>query len=258
MSYNFVIDCSDQRNNYLYSELGKEFYTQKFGGNLYFDKPGVYVYVFAPSAVLDDIAINKIKDGSVVFCLSYDQKTRERLSEKNVRVYKLFDDELLAVKNAGLTAEGTLSAVIENTAVGLKELNVLVLGFGRVGKSVTKLFCDCKSRVGVATKDKIEYAAAHLFTDDVIHTDEIIKRAGGYNVIINTIPILILNGETLKNISKECLIIDLASMPGGVDFNQARLLGLNAMHLLGVPGKYAPETSGKHIKQSIFGTLGIS
>jgi dipicolinate synthase subunit A len=255
MEYNFVIDCSDQRNEYLYKELCGQYNVQRFGENITYNNNGKYVYIFAPSAVIDDIAAKKIREGSAVFCLKYSQRIKEILDNKNVTIYRYFDDELLAIKNAMLTAEGTLAEIIKNTTLSLKEINTLVLGFGRVGKSVVKLLCDNGCKVSVATNDEAENALAHLFTENVYKTKDIINYIGNFTVIVNSIPFLILKGEILNKISKDCFIIDLASKPGGIDYNQSQLLGLKTLHLLGVPGNFTPQTSGKHIKQSILKVL---
>ena len=65
------------------------------------------------------------------------------------------------------------------------------------------------------------------------------------DVIFNTIPSLVLNRENLSNINKDTLIIDLASKPGGVDFDCAKELGIKTIHALGLPAKTSPKTSSR-------------
>ena len=43
-----------------------------------------------------------------------------------------------------------------------------------------------------------------------------------FDIIFNTIPSLILNDEILTKVKKDALIIDLASKPGGIDFDAAK------------------------------------
>ena len=76
-----------------------------------------------------------------------------------------------------------------------------------------------------------------------------------YEIIFNTIPYLILNKNILKNVRKDCLIIDLASKPGGTDFEECKKLGINAKLELALPGRVAPKTSAKYIKQSIYNIM---
>ena len=43
--------------------------------------------------------------------------------------------------------------------------------------------------------------------------------------------------------------------PSGVDFEAARELGLNVIHALALPGKVAPVTAAKAIKETIYNML---
>ena len=47
------------------------------------------------------------------------------------------------------------------------------------------------------------------------------------------------------------MIIDLASAPGGVDMDYAKQSRMNVIWALSLPGKVAPLTAGKIIKESI-------
>jgi dipicolinate synthase subunit A len=72
-----------------------------------------------------------------------------------------------------------------------------------------------------------------------------------FDVIINTVPKLILKGEKLQHIRKDAFVIDLASLPGGVDLDAANELGLNVLHYLGVPAKTAAITAGQYLYESV-------
>ena len=54
------------------------------------------------------------------------------------------------------------------------------------------------------------------------------------------------------NTDTNTLIIDLASLPGGVDFDTAEKLGIYAVRALSLPGKCAPKTAGEIIKTNVF------
>jgi dipicolinate synthase subunit A len=45
----------------------------------------------------------------------------------------------------------------------------------------------------------------------------------------------------------DILLIDLSSVPGGIDFAYAKDKGMRAIWALSLPGKYAPETAGSII-----------
>lgn len=76
-----------------------------------------------------------------------------------------------------------------------------------------------------------------------------------FEMVFNTVPAVILTEEILANLRGECLVVDLASKPGGVDFETARRLGLRTVWALSVPGKVAPITAGCIIRDTILNIL---
>ena len=77
-----------------------------------------------------------------------------------------------------------------------------------------------------------------------------------FNFIFNTVPSLILDRKRLEAIGKDSLIIDLASLPGGVDDSAANELSVPLIHALSLPGKVAPKTAGKIIKNAVYNIIG--
>jgi Rad3-related DNA helicase len=61
----------------------------------------------------------------------------------------------------------------------------------------------------------------------------------------------IFTKEKLSFLNPSALIIDLASKPGGVDFESASLMGIKTIWALSLPGKVAPVTSGEIIAKTI-------
>ena len=59
----------------------------------------------------------------------------------------------------------------------------------------------------------------------------------------------------LEAVKPDCLILDLASKPGGVDLGAAGELGLTVIWALSLPGKVAPATAGAAIKSTIYNML---
>ena len=79
--------------------------------------------------------------------------------------------------------------------------------------------------------------------------------AHGYDLIINTVPARLLSGEILHRMSAGTVILDLASVPGGIDLDTAGKLGLNVTWALSLPGKYAPITAGIMIGETVLSYL---
>ena len=61
--------------------------------------------------------------------------------------------------------------------------------------------------------------------------------------------------KMLEKLPRGALVIDLASLPGGTDFDAAEALGIRAEHALALPGKCAPDTAGALIAQTVLTIL---
>ena len=75
------------------------------------------------------------------------------------------------------------------------------------------------------------------------HTGELEGWLCGYDLIVNTVPARVLDEGALRDLKPGCLIIDLASKPGGVDFEAARTLGVRAIWALSNRYTYRPRRS---------------
>ena len=76
-----------------------------------------------------------------------------------------------------------------------------------------------------------------------------------YDLVFNTVPKLIFDRNILERFNKHTLFIDLASKPGGIDFEAAHDFGLKIIWALSLPGKTAPVTSGEIIAETISSML---
>ena len=71
------------------------------------------------------------------------------------------------------------------------------------------------------------------------------------SVVFNTVPDMIFTRERLSRMSTATLFINLASKPGGIDFNSAAELGIKTIWALGLPGRTAPVTAGEMIAETV-------
>ena len=84
---------------------------------------------------------------------------------------------------------------------------------------------------------------------------DLAAAAAAFDTVVNTIPAPVLTAAVLAALPKGCLIVDLASKPGGTDFAAAEALGLHAEHALALPGRCAPQTAGALIAQTVLAIL---
>lgn len=163
---------------------------------------------------------------------------------KNIKSVDLMELNEVAMLNAIATAEGTISEAITKSNINLHKSNCLILGYGRCGKVLAKKLKALDAYVYIAARSKDALMEAEAFGCECINISDIDSVLSQFDFIINTIPSLVLSKEKLLEVSKSVVIIDLASAPGGVDFKAAESMEIKASLCSGLPGKYAPKTSG--------------
>ena len=173
----------------------------------------------------------------------------------NIYVVYYFEREELQVLNAIPTAEGAIQIAMEEMPVSLHNSKCLVLGFGRIGKILSKMLVGIGADVVVEARKYEDLAWIKGYGYQGIHLNQLKDVIGEFDIIFNTIPKKVLNMDLLSQIKKECLVIDLASKPGGVDFEMARDLGIKTIWALSLPGKVAPNTAGDIIKDTILNII---
>lgn len=179
------------------------------------------------------------------------QNMRNILEENKIKFYDLMDLDSVAILNAIPTAEGAIAAAMEMTDFTLHGSNILILGFGRIGKILAKMlygiganiFCEARKESDLSMIEAYGFKAVELANLDMYLPD--------MNIIFNTIPNLILDERRLKMLDSKCAIIDLASSPGGIDFAKAKELKINFSWALSLPSKVAPYTAAKYLKVTI-------
>ena len=173
----------------------------------------------------------------------------------NIYVIDYFEREELTVLNAIPTAEGAIQIAMEELPITVHGSKCLVLGFGRIGKVLGKMLLGIGALVTIEARKYEDLAWIKSYGYDGIHLNRLGEVIGNYDVIFNTIPSVILNADLLSRIKEECLVVDLASKPGGVDFEMARDMGIKTIWALSLPGKVAPNTAGDIIKDTIINII---
>lgn len=178
-----------------------------------------------------------------------------KAKEYDITIIDYFKREEMQVLNAIPTAEGAIKIALERMPVTLHSSNALVLGFGRIGKTLANILYGIGANVYVAARKYSDMAWIKSSRYTPILLRELDRHIHDMDVVFNTIPSLVLNKDTLSHIKKETLVIDVASKPGGVDFDVADKLGIKTIHALGLPGKIAPVTAAMVIKETIYNII---
>lgn len=171
---------------------------------------------------------------------------------KEVQIIDLLDREELVVLNTISTAEGAIQIAMEETTRTIHGSNILVLGYGRVGKILANMLKGIGANVYCEARKNVDLAWIKAYGYEPVRLNEIDGKLSKFNIIINTIPSMILDESKIKLLNEECLIVDLASNPGGVDRTAAKKYGIKTIWALSLPGKVAPLTSAEFIKDTIY------
>ena len=179
------------------------------------------------------------------------------LAGSGAAVIDYLDLEQLTAANAVPTAEGAIQIAMERLSVTIQGCCALVIGWGRIGKILARKLALLGADVTVSARREADAAMiAALGMQDEI-TGRFCRGLSQYDLIVNTVPARVLGRELLASARPDCLIIDLASKPGGVDFDAAAQLGRETVQALSLPGRVAPVSAGRLLRDAILGYLDL-
>ena len=148
----------------------------------------------------------------------------------------LLKDPFYLAENAAITARCALGLIGKQ----LDELPVLVLGWGRIGKCLGKFLQEAGTRVTIAARKETDVAMIRALGYEGIFLREAASLLPRFGAVVNTVPAMVLSAFGCRD---DCVLLELASQPG--------MTGKHIIDGRGLPGKYAPEESGRLIARTI-------
>ena len=148
----------------------------------------------------------------------------------------LLKDPFYLAENAAITARCAMKLIGKE----LDGLPVLVLGWGRIGKCLGKFLAEAGVEVTIAARKESDVAMVRALGYGGIFHHEAPPLLPRFDAVINTIPAMVLSTSGCR---RDCVLLELASQPG--------MAGDNIVDGRGLPGKYAPEESGRLIARTI-------
>lgn len=174
----------------------------------------------------------------------------QRLKEDDVPFFDYYDEEFIG-QNAILTSFGALKIILEHIDFGLSLGKYAIIGYGRVARAIASLFTSLSCNITVFARRNSQLREASIRGCRALNINELPNFASEFDIIINTVPAMVIGRETINNIKRDSKIIELASAPYGVDFDAARKNGIDVVRASGLPGKYTPKTAGEIIGKRI-------
>lgn len=153
------------------------------------------------------------------------------------RKIDLLKHEGYLAKNAAITADCAVRVAASRIHTVFSDVSVLVIGWGRIGKHLSHLLKQIGCHVTVAARKESDRAMLEAMGYLAVDPGYI-KDLNQYSILFNTVPSLILRKAQLLPF-RDLLKIDLASVQG--------LECPDVVWARGLPGLYAPESSGKLI-----------
>ena len=158
-------------------------------------------------------------------------------------------------RNAELSAEAAVCEAMLHSHLALMDANVLITGYGMFGRALALRLKALEAHVWIAARREQQRAQA---ASDGMQTVSIVEMAdvlAHMNLILNTIPARIFGEYHLKQIPKECWLLELASAPYGFDMDTARAMGVSCLNLPGLPARYSPLSAAMALREAVLELL---
>lgn len=200
---------------------------------------------------LNDILNKDLTKHTLVLggCFSGEQK--KMLECRAISYLDFMEDSIVTEENAVATAEGVVAQLVQQSPYNIKDAKILVSGYGYCGKAVAMRLVALGARVTVlARRREVRKQAKSdgFYAVDFAFGPE---EAMGAAMLVNTVPAQVISELIIRELPRDAYILDIASAPGGCDFECARKYGIRADLLLGIPGKYAPKESAYILDRAI-------
>lgn len=175
----------------------------------------------------------------------------EELEAKAVPYCDYFNLDELAIYNAVPTAEGVVQVLIEELPVTVHGMKCAVLGYGRVGKILADSLKALGADVTVFARKQKAFAEIHTKSMKYGDFSSLREKQQTFDAIISTVPTKVLGAAELDKLNSDCVLIEIASAPFGIDFQAAKERAFQVIKASSLPGKVAPKSAGEIIGRSI-------
>jgi len=194
---------------------------------------------------LPEDLFQNLKENCLILTLMNNDYLHELSKLYHFRYMCLLKQEDFIYKNSILTAEGLLSYLISHRRFPIYQSRILVLGYGHCAKPIIQYLKAIGATVSVGLRNK-------KYRKDIEETGCLYQNIKELNlsnqdIIINTIPCLVVDRLLIDTIDKKTMIVDIASYPYGIDHHYALSKGYNCQILPSIPCKYAYGYAGQMV-----------
>jgi len=176
-------------------------------------------------------------------------------AEKGIDIWDYHRSEVFQMRNAGPTAEGAILLAMQALKRTINGLSAAVLGYGRIASLLAEKLRLLGADVTVYARKERDLAHARLRGLSTEKLEEkgvsdSLRRMSA-RVVFNTVPQQLVTEEILREWDPSCILVELASAPGGFSLSAVEALGFTRIHGAALPGRLFPETAGDILAETV-------
>jgi dipicolinate synthase subunit A len=208
-----------------------------------------------PGVTLTPDLLAAVPQGALWMCGALRGPVSGWLRERGATHLDLAEHDELTVLNSIPSAEGAIMLAMQHSPLCLHGAEALVIGYGRCAVTVAMMLRGIGSSVTVVARSPGARARAVAAAHRAARLTALRDLLPAAEFCFNTVPSPVITADLLEVAHPDLTLIDLASAPGGVDYQAAADLGARAILAPGLPGLVAPKTAGRYLAQTILSLL---
>lgn len=200
---------------------------------------------------LNDILNKNVEKDTLVLGGCFLPEQINILDTRGIRYLDFMKDMIVTEENAIATAEGAIAWLVSHSPYNIEGAKVIVTGYGYCGKAIAKKLALLGARVTVlARRSEVrrQAKADGFYAVDFAFGPE---EAMGAVILVNTVPAPVVTKLIIRELPRDAYILDIASKPGGTDFECAKESGIASDLLLSIPGRFSPKSSAYILARAI-------
>ena len=198
-----------------------------------------------------DLFLSRLTSAHTLFGGSIPLSVKEYCTAHGIPCFDFMEMEEVACKNAVATAEGAVAEAISLSPVNLRKSACLIAGCGRCAEALADTLTGMGAHVTLTGRDAQKLARAWCHGYGTVPLSQLDSYVHGYSFIFNTIPAMVFDAGLGARMARDAVVIDIASAPGGVDFEACALHGVRARLCPGLPGRYSPLSSARILYEAL-------
>lgn len=214
-----------------------------------YSKDSIHIYApFSSIKIPFRDVFDVLRPNQTVF---YGNAEKPDMIKTPAKQVNFLENEKYAYTNARLTAELLLGLIIAKYRFSPYKKNILVCGYGRIAKIISRMLQGLCAHVTIAARKDTDLNLAAALGLNSVNIADIAKHMHRFDCVINTIPKCVIGAGELRALRDETLVVDVASKPYGVDFETAKSMNKNVFVEQGLPGKYMPALEAEALGRII-------